>query len=159
MSKQLYTKNIKALGDHLGIFFSPELDPSCQVTIVINHSPAVILTINYDFEEGCMELKTQVSSRLPQSRVGIQSIMNKLVGELLMQRKLPGRLVANLDENAIFFTQKVEFKGDSEKVLSENIDTFIQESNSWRQKFKAASPSGSFSDHRKEREILYFKAI
>ena len=82
MSTELYIQNIKKLDEKLGLSKPIELDSSLGVTLILNHKNPLVLHISYDIEQNLVQIQSHITTHFPKSRIGVQTIMNELVGDL-----------------------------------------------------------------------------
>lgn len=156
MDIECYLDNINSLEKALGLKSPICLDDDLSCTFISHHSKPLLISIQYSMLEEKITIKTVISSHFPKSRLGIQTIMNKLVGDLLTQKLEIGRLTANLDENSISFVKQIGL----EQSLGDFIPLFINEALKWRAKFESSLLTNAFSaPSSKPREIISFESF
>lgn len=159
MTVELYFNNIKNLAKALGLPNQIELDSSLGATLISNHGTPLILNISYDFDNHTMIIQTPITTHFPKSRVGVQSVMNQLVGDLLIQNRDIGRLVANPKDNSIELIKTIDLKVASEKTLATFVPLFTEHATRWRDKFDEATKESQKESFHQEKEIVSFNTL
>lgn len=160
MTFELYLKNIKNLAHSMGLTHPIELDNNLGATFVCNQNGSLLLNIHYNLEKDLVTIDTLVATNMPSSRLGIQTIMNELIGDLLHHNNHFGRLVAYPEEFAVKFLKEIDLKEAHEMSLAETIPHFIHEALKWKTKFKS-SLRAIFPSPRsiKPQEIVSFESF
>ncbi len=157
MGFELYLKNIKGLAKSFGFTQAIELDDVLGATFICNHQNPIMLNINYDLNENVMIMDTLIATNMPSSRLGIQTIMNQLIGDLLTQKRSIGKLIAAPEEMAVKFEKRVNLNEEKEFNLAEFVTLFVDAAANWRRKFKEVHLNKSTSITSKPKEVISFQ--
>ena len=118
-----------------------------------------MLNISYDLDKNTISLDALVASQVPASRLGIQSVMNKLVGDLLSSDKRLGKLKAILEERAVKYFKHILLDEATPETLMEFVPLFIEEVLKWRKKFQEVMPSNRDKRSHLPYEVVSFEAV
>ncbi len=158
MSFEHYLKNIKNLATSFGLTDPIELDDVLGATFIYNRESPILVNINYNIEKNTVTVDTLIATNMPSSRLGIQTLMNQLIGDLLTQDRSIGKLVAVPEEMAVKYTKEIDLRRISENGLAEFIPVFVNEALKWKQKFKDVSSQENCSSFvSKPREVVSFQ--
>lgn len=159
MSFELYIKNIKNLARHLGFKGPIELDDQLGATFLARPRNPLWINVSYNLETDQVQIDTLVSTEMPSSKLGVQTIMNELVGDLFRQKHAPSRLVAFPKEQAIKLILKIDLKEAHEVTVAHAMTSFIRSAQNWKEKFKKATYSKTPSAQAIPKEIVSFEKL
>ena len=157
MGFEIYLKNIKNLAKSFGFTQTIELDDALGATFICNHQNPIMLNINYDLNENVMIIDTLIATSMPSSRLGIQTIMNQLIGDLLAQNRSIGKLIAAPEEMAVKFEKRVNLNNEKGFDLAEFVTSFVDAATIWRKKFKEVALDRSSIVTAKPKEVVSFQ--
>ncbi|MCH9632458.1 MAG: hypothetical protein S4CHLAM6_07940 [Chlamydiae bacterium] len=157
MGFEIYLKNIKKLAQSFGSTQAIELDEVLGVTFICNHQNPIMLNINYDLSENTLIIDTLLATNMPSSRLGIQTIMNQLIGDLLTQKRSIGKLIAIPEDMAVKYEKRVNLNDEKGFDLAQFIPIFIDEALNWRRKFKEVSSKNKAELTSKPKEVVSFQ--
>jgi hypothetical protein len=159
MSIELYFQNIRVLSKKLRLTSLIELDSTLSATLISDHSSPLIINISYDFDNEAIMIQSHVTTHFPKSRLGVQTIMNKLVDDLLVQKRSAGKLVADPEEHSIQFIKKIDLKFAQEDSLASILPLYSEAALSWREKFDRVTLKSQKESFNREEEILSFNSV
>lgn len=159
MAFELYLQNIKTLAKFFGFTSPIELDDNLGAIFICNQEDPFLLNIHYCLEKNVITIDTLVATHMPSSRLGIQTLMNEILGDLL-QKNYSGRLVAYPEEFAVKYLHEIHLDSAQENSLALAIPHFIQEALKWKAKFKTLRRPAFFSPcGLKPQEIISFETF
>lgn len=157
MSFELYLKNIKSLAQYFGLKEPIELDDLLGATFICSLKSPMMINVSYDMETHQVLVDTLVATNMPSSRLGIQTIMNQLVGDLLIQNPSSGRLVACPEEFAVKLVLKIDLQKATETSLADAMQQYLQSAQTWKDMFSKVHRSQRAAPSLEPKEVLSFE--
>lgn len=134
MALENYLKYIKEIENNFELSSPIDLDSNLSCSIVFGETEPIIVRISYDAEQDSIKIDSLLSLSLPSSSMGVQSMMNQLVGDLLSNDTSLGRLIADPDNNSIYLSKEVTMNEIQDNSFISTFNGFLDHAKLWKEK-------------------------